>query len=426
MGPRRFPPPMPNDVFYPTQLPELNLLTTFGLLLAVGVLGGLLAKRLAWLPTITGFMAVGLAIGPQGLGLLKVHDLVTAAPLVDVALGLILFRLGASLHPLALVKSRPLVVSGLTESLLTFGTIVALMLWLGTSPVVAVLAAAIAVSSSPAVLIHVSHELHAKGPTLSAAMSMVTLNNVLSFLLYTAALPFALKELSADWFTILGLPAYQMLGAVLLGVVVAFVITRIGALTQADDGHYRFALVVGGVMLCVGLSAALQVSLLFSSLTLGLASRGMQRRARLASVELGAGADVFFIVLFVFAGANLHLKDLWLFAPAALAFVGARVLAKLLAVYGCGRAFGYKPRQSLAAGLMLVPMAGLAIGLVQQTIKLAPQAGHEVGVVVLAAVAVFETLGPPLVAFALRFAREVPDSPKGAVSDGAADSTPPA
>ncbi|MCB1987921.1 MAG: hypothetical protein KDE69_06120, partial [Burkholderiaceae bacterium] len=59
-------------------------------------------------------------------------------------------------------------------------------------------------------------------------------------------------------------------------------------------------------------------------------------------------------------------------------------------------------------------------------IKLAPQAGHEVGVVVLAAVAVFETLGPPLVAFALRFAREVPDSPKGAVSDGAADSTPPA
>ena len=74
---------------------------------------------------------------------------------------------------------------------------------------------------------------------------------------------------------------------------------------------------------------------------------------------------------------------------------------------------------------MLVPMAGLAIGLVQQTIKLAPQAGHEVGVVVLAAVAVFETLGPPLVAFALRFAREVPGSPSVLVGDGDADSAPP-
>jgi len=399
---------MPPDTFYPTELPALNVLSTFGLLLAVGVLGGLLAKRLAWLPTITGFMAVGLLIGPQGLGLLKAEGLLTAAPLVDVALGLILFRLGAALHPLALIKNRPLLITGLLESGLTFAAIAALMLWLGTPALVALLAAAIAVSSSPAVLIHVSHELHARGPTLSAALALVALNNVLSFVLYTAALPFALKAQQADWFTIIGLPLYQALGAVLLGVVLAFALVRIGTLTRNDDEHYRFALVVGGVMLCVGLSQAFQVSTLLAALTLGLASRGMQRRARLARKELGAGADLFFIVLFVFAGANLHLKDLWQLAPVALAFVAARVLAKLVAVMGCGRVFGYPVRQSWAAGLMLVPMAGLAIGLVQQTLKLAPDAGRDVSAIVLGAVAVFETLGPPVVAFALRLSGEAP------------------
>ncbi len=400
---------MPQELpFFPAELPALNLLTTFGLLLTVGTLGGLLAKRLAWLPTITGFMAVGLLIGPQGLGLLTYYNLSTAVPLVDIALGLILFKLGTALHPLALVRNRALVITSLVESLVTFGAILALMLWLGTSKVVAVLAASIAVSSSPAVLIHVSHELHARGPTQSAAMAMVALNNMLSFVLYTLALPVALMESSTDLLTVLGLPAYRMFGAMLLGLVVAFVVTRIGVLTQADDGHYRFALVVGAVMVCVGLSSAFNVSSLFASLTLGLASRGMQQRARLAHVPLGGGADLFFIVLFVFAGANLHLKDLWLFWPAALAFVAARVLAKLVSIYACGRVFGYSRRTVVAGGLMLLPMAGLAIGLVQQTVVLVPEVGHEIAAVVLAAVAVFETLGPPVVAFALRYAGEVP------------------
>ncbi len=400
---------MPQELpFFPAELPALNLLTTFGLLLTVGTLGGLLAKRVAWLPTITGFMAVGLLIGPQGLGLLTYYNLSTAVPLVDIALGLILFKLGTALHPLALVRNRALVITSLVESLVTFGAILALMLWLGTSKVVAVLAASIAVSSSPAVLIHVSHELHARGPTQSAAMAMVALNNMLSFVLYTLALPVALMESSTDLLTVLGLPAYRMFGAMLLGLVVAFVVTRIGVLTQADDGHYRFALVVGAVMVCVGLSSAFNVSSLFASLTLGLASRGMQQRARLAHVPLGGGADLFFIVLFVFAGANLHLKDLWLFWPAALAFVAARVLAKLVSIYACGRVFGYSRRTVVAGGLMLLPMAGLAIGLVQQTVVLVPEVGHEIAAVVLAAVAVFETLGPPVVAFALRYAGEVP------------------
>jgi Kef-type K+ transport system membrane component KefB len=378
----------------------------FGLLLAFGVLGGLLAARARWLPSITGFMILGLMIGPSGLGLLSGPALGDARVLVDIALGLILFKLGVTLHPVKAMRDKRLLLASLGEGLATFGAILALMLWIGAPAVVAVLAAAIAVSSSPAVLIHVAEELHAEGPALDNAQQLVAANNVLSFLLFSLALPVALVGERFDIRTSLVLPAYQMLGAVVVSVVVAWLVVSIARLTRLDEEHFRFALVVGAVMLTLGLSQAFKVSGLFAGLALGIACRWLQGRTRITRVELGGGGDVFFVILFVFAGANLHLHEALQYAPIALAFVGARIVAKLGAVYGFGLAFGIPQRQSLASGMLLIPMAGLAIGLVQTTTSLAPELGARISAIVLAAVAVFETIGPPIAAFALKMAGE--------------------
>lgn len=384
----------------------MNTQLVFGVLLAFGTLGGLLAARVRWLPTITGFMALGLIIGPSGLGVLSQNDLDSARGLVDVALGLILFKLGATLHPWLALRNRSLIVTSLAESGLTFVVILGLMLWLDAMPVVAVLAAAIAVSSSPAVLIHVVEELHAEGPTVDTAEALVAMNNVLAFLLFSLALPFALYDAQAGISMALLLPAYQMLGAVAVSLAVAWLVTRIARLTRKDELHFRFALVVGAVMLTLGLAVALKVSSLFAALSLGIACRWLQGRSRLTRVEFGGGADLFFIILFVFAGANLHLGEVVQYAPLAIAYVVARTVAKLMAVYGCGVAFGDPHRRSLATGMLLVPMAGLAIGLVQTISGLMPVLGSQVAAVVLAGVAMFETIGPPLAAFALRMSGE--------------------
>jgi Kef-type K+ transport system membrane component KefB len=412
--------------FYPAAWPPLSLLALFGLVVAFGTLGGLLAKRISWLPTITGFMAVGLLIGPSGLGLLSAGDLERAQPLIDVALGLILFKLGTSLHPRMLWRTPALLLTSLTESLLTFAGVLALLMALGMGAMAAVISASIAVSSSPSVLIHVSHELHAKGPTLETAKALVALNNVFAFVLFTFALPFALHQADVGLRTAVLLPVYQLLGAVLLGLLVAWVATLIGRFTKSDDAHYRFALIVGAVMMAIGLAGMFQVSPLFSTLTLGIACRWLQRRTRLAHVDFGASSDLFFIILFVLAGARLHVAEVIHYAPLALAFVFVRSLAKVASVYGCGRRFGYPPHQAVSAGLLLVPMAGLAIGLVQSTTHLLPEMAGQVGAVVLAAVAVFETLGPPIAAYALRLSGDVPRVRKDAAHRSAPVAAPPA
>jgi Kef-type K+ transport system membrane component KefB len=386
----------------PSAWPSMNLMLVFGILLAFGTLGGLLAARVRWLPTITGFMALGLIVGPSGLGILSQEALDGSRVLVSIALGLILFQLGAALHPWQALQNRALLVTSLLESGLTFVAIFGLAIWIGSPPIVAMLAAAISVSSSPAVLMHVAHEMHAEGPTVDAAESLVAMNNVLAFLLFSLALPFALADSKVSLLTAMMLPIYQMLGAIAVSMVVAWLVTRIALLTRREESHFRFALVVGGVMLALGLAEAFKVSSLFAALSFGIACRWLQGESRLTRVAFGGGGDLFFIILFVFAGANLHLHDLVTYAPVAAACVLARTLAKTTSVYGCGLVFGYTHRQSVAAGLLLVPMAGLAIGLAQTTSSLMPALGAQVSALVLSAVAVFETLGPPIAALALR------------------------
>jgi Kef-type K+ transport system membrane component KefB len=387
----------------PAAWPQPNALTVFGILLSFGVLGGLLAARARWLPSITGFMVLGLMIGPSGLGLLTEQALTDSRVLVDIALGLILFKLGATLHPIKAIRDTRLVVTSLIEGIGTFVAVLALMVFVGSPPIMAALAAAIAVSSSPAVLIHVAEELHASGPTVNHAESLVAINNVLSFVLFSLTLPFALATEQVELTTALLLPAYQMGGAVLIALAVAWLAVSISKLTRPGEEHFRFALVVGAVTATLGLAQIFQASTLFAGLSLGIACRWMQGRTRIARVEFGGGGDVFFVILFVFAGANLHISDVIRYAPIALALVAVRTVVKMGAVYGIGRSFGTERRSALAGGMLLVPMAGLAIGLVQTTTQLMPELGARISAIVLAAVAVFETMGPPLAAFALRF-----------------------
>ena len=46
-----------------------------------------------------------------------------------------------------------------------------------------------------------------------------------------------------------------------------------------------------------------------------------------AGIEFGASFELFFIVLFVYAGANLHVTEILEQWPAVLVFVGARAAA---------------------------------------------------------------------------------------------------
>jgi Kef-type K+ transport system membrane component KefB len=391
-----------------------NTIMVFGVLLLFGVAGGLVANRVKWMPTITAFMTLGAIIGPHGLGLITKPVLSGSLVLIDIALGLILYRLGSMLHPRAMLKSRRLMATAGVSISITFICTFALVVALGYNGTLAALIGAIAVSSSPSVLVHVADELGAKGPITDRAKSLVTLNNLASFLIFSLALPFAMITPERALDDVFLLPLYQLALGGFVGVGVAWMAHRITRLLRPRDEHYRFAIVIGAVMLALGLSSTLGASSLFAPLVLGVATRGFETsKANLTRQGLGEGGDLFYIILFVMAGAKINFAALvetgftpfFLFVVrTAGIFAGVYLAARLMT----GALRGAQERmQFLSTSLLLVPMAGMAIGLVVTLSELVPEMGYQVSAIVYAMVALFETVGPFAAMHAFRMAGEV-------------------
>ncbi len=391
--------------FLPQQSLTMTPLLSFGVLLVTGALGGYLAHRWSWLPSITGFMLVGFCVGPSGMGLLNYDTLKEARILIDIALALILYRLGSTLDLRFIRQSPRLLLVALVESSLTFAAIFSLAHLLGFSAVISAVIAAILISSSPAVLLHVAHEVGAKGPVTESAKTLVALNNLMSFLVFVLVIPALLLHENASWQQVILQPMYLLLGSCLLGLLIGLGLHLIVSRT-AKAAQYKLALVVGALMLTLGLAQQLQLSMLFAPLIVGIVVRSVEQDVVVSSMEFGSAFELFFIVLFVFAGASLHLKELIEYAPVIVLLVLARSLVKVLAVAIALR-LGLQPwRSSTATGLLLIPMAGLAIGLVQTSSKLVPEQAPIIVAVVLGAVTLFETFGPPIAAFAFGLAGE--------------------
>lgn len=392
--------------FLPTWPLKINDFLLFGLLLGAGILGGHLASRTNFLPRISGYIAAGFVLGPSVLGVLNQELLGSARLFTDIALGLILFELGRLLDLSALRRQPWLIGSSVLESALSFLFVYLAVRAFGVSPMGAALVATLGISSSPAVILLVTRQLGARGPVTQNAIALVALNNIIAFFVFIAVLPILHIQQQAGVTTVLLQPVYQFLGSAVMGFVLArslvWAAKRVG-----PSESVQFALVIGAIIAALGLAKMLNVSGLLALLTLGLLSRNLDKERRLLHVEFGHGGELFFLLLFVVTGANLHLEELGSAGLIAIAFVVARLVAKLVAVYGPMRRSGLPPLQSGMLGLTLVPMAGLAIGLTEVTYAMYPQFGRELAAIVLAAVALLETIGPILTTYALKKAGEV-------------------
>ncbi len=372
-----------------------NTFFVFGLFLMLGVLSAILGNRIKGMPTITSFMILGLLIGPYGLKLLTQEVLETAHVLIDVALGLILYKLGNMLHPQAMIKSKKLMIISLSESLFTFVAVFLAVIILGYGPALSALIGAIAVSSSPAVLVHVASELNAKGPVTERAKSLVALNNLFSFMIFSIVIPFAMTNADHTFNDVLFLPIYRLLGGAAVGMLVAWLAVKMAKMLKDHDNHYRFAIIIGAVMVTIGLSSTLHMSSLLAPLILGIATRWFETsKNNLSKVELGESGDLFFIVLFVMAGAKIDPAGLWEAGFAVILLVAMRSLGKFAGIFFVMPYMGFERTQSKATALLLTPMAGMAIGLVATTSTLVPEMGVKIATIVFATIAVFETIGP--------------------------------
>jgi len=200
-------------------------------------------------------------------------------------------------------------------------------------------------------------------------------------------------------------PLYRLIGSLLVGLIFGWCL-HFAVINTRQAGQYRLALVIGTIMLAIGLANETQLSMLLIPLVVGVTARSIEKENIVSELAFGPAFELFFIVLFVLAGAKLHVRELIEFAPAVFALVLARTFAKTMGVTAVTALLRKPLRYGISSGLLMVPMAGLAIGLANTSRTMFMQHASLISAMVFGAVAIFETIGPPVAAFAFRLAWE--------------------
>jgi Kef-type K+ transport system membrane component KefB len=378
----------------------------FGVLIVAGLVGGEFAQRILHLPRITGYVLIGVVLGPSGLVLIDDPLLGQSAIFVDIALGLILFELGRRLNIDWLLRDRWLLAAGLLESTLAFGAVFLTLLAFELAAVYAALAAAIGVSTSPAVALVMARELRAEGQLTDRLLHLVAVNSVIAFTLATVLLSWVHREYEADWMIAALHPLYLLVGS--FGI--AYVIAACGLLLLRMTGKHperQFVVLLGLVVVTVGACTMLELSVLLALLALGVLVRRLDRRQDLLPVDIGRIGTVFFMVLFVVVGASVPLTYLVTGGWLALVYMLSRFIGKSLGIMLVTPFSGARPGSAGLLAIALVPMSGFALAMVQDTARVYPEFGAELAPIVLSAVLILEVVGPVAVQFALRQAGEV-------------------
>lgn len=381
----------------------------FGLILLIGLIGGQLAAYTRFLPRISGYLAIGILLGPSALDVIDQSLLLEARVYVDIALGLIVFELGRHLDFNWLRHDRWILPMGAAESGLTFFLIMAALVLAGVPPIEATLAAAIGVGTSPSIVLLVVDELRAEGQVTRRALSLVAINNIISLLLFTALLPLVHRHQSADWLTTIGHPLYLLIGSIILGYLF-YAVTAQFARFVGKNATQQFILMLASVILAIAIAKNLNLSILMTLITFGVASRNLDPRRIFMEVDFGFVSHIFVVVLFVVTGASLQWEYFDTAAWTVAAYAVARVLGKFFGVRLLAGRSRLSLRQATMLGLALTPLAGVALGLTLSVTDLYPELGARLAMVVVSAVAVFHIVGPILTQVALIFAGETADA----------------
>ncbi|MCC7487721.1 MAG: cation:proton antiporter [Burkholderiales bacterium] len=394
---------------WPAFLPEPSLsgntLLLFGLLLLAGYGGGELARRVLRAPRIVGYVLVGIVLGAGGLNVLDQALVRDSWIFVEIGLALVLFELGRRLDLAWLKNDRWLLATGLFESAAAFGCVYFALARFGVEPIYAALAAAIGVSTSPAVVLLVAQELRSEGQVTERALNLTALNSIVAFVLTTVLTSWVHHEHRAGWLLAVLQPVYSLAGSLVLAYAGGWTALWL-ARWIGKHAERQLVILLAVVVLAIGVARMFGVSVLLTLLALGMFVRNFDERHDLVPVDLAAIGQVFFVVLFVVSGAKLTPASLVTGGTLAAVFVLARFTGKSLGVMGLTYFTGARRGSAGLLCLALTPMSGVALALVHGTETLYPEFGAQLAAIVAAAVLVLELAGPFAVQFALRRAGE--------------------
>ena len=406
---------------------EFSALTLLGIVTIIGYYMGHTA-RLVKLPSIIGYMILGVILGPSVLHLISEPAMEHLSFITEIALGLVAFSIGAELSISSLKRLGPGIVSIIfAESFAAFFVVTGLVYLLTRDFPMALIFGAMAPASAPAGTVAVIQEYKAKGNLTKALYAVVGFDDGLAIIIFGFAAALAKNLLIAEATGQNGsilpalLPPLKEIGLCLLvGGIVGFAFCQM--VRKLESSKDILIIIFGAVLIVTGLSLRWHLSLIMTNMVVGFVLVNTRREALVHRVmaPLPNIMPLIFIMFFCLAGAHLELASLPALGALGVVYVLGRS-AGLIGGARIGAMLGHvDSKVKKYIGLGILSQAGVAIGLslivkhefallnAEFNIPHALKIGTTVLTTVTATCIFFEIIGPILTKIALSKAGEIP------------------
>ncbi len=384
-----------------------NLIFGVGALLLAGFVGGKIATKVR-LPSISGYIAAGLILGPSILNVVPDHIVESLAPIPHIALGLIAITIGAEFRISKLrATGRNILIITTVQLIATFAAVTVALRVFGAPLPMALLLGAIASATAPAATVAIATELRARGPLVSTLFGVVALDDAFCITLFGFVMAFAAVLVGGATSTgpaaMILHPLREILVSVVIGAVAGYVVHRL--VVHRRSNNEIIVVVLGFVLLTSGITVSIHVSPLIANMTMGFVLINMSAKNSRIMRILEPLSPPIYAAFFALAGTELDIRTLAATGVLGLVYLLARAVGK----YGGAYVGASVARESTITrkylGLGLLPQAGVAIGLIliledTPTFTQLPYMQQMVNIV-LASILVNEIVGPPLAKLAL-------------------------
>ncbi|MCK4511485.1 cation:proton antiporter [bacterium] len=348
-------------------------LLLLGIVAIVGFYFGRAAK-LARLPSLIGFMVLGVLLGPSAFGYFHEGNLESLTFITEIALGFVAFSIGAELNLRALRHLGKGIISViLVESFAAFFIVTLVVYLITRSWPVALLFGAVAPASAPAGTVAVIQECKAKGSLTTALYAVVGFDDGLAILIFGFAAALArrillgstLGAISAHQsvFAAMWEPTLEIVGSLLIGAALGFVFCLL--VRKLHAGRDMLIMAFGTVLVATGVSLHFGLSLILTNMAAGFVLTNTRRESfvRRATDPLREIMPLLFILFFCLAGAHLRLSELPKLGAVGLAYILARSFGKIGGSRLGGALGRIEPKMKKWIGPGILSQAGVAIGL---------------------------------------------------------------
>ncbi|MFQ5615820.1 MAG: cation:proton antiporter, partial [Anaerolineales bacterium] len=396
---------------------QSNTLSMIGLLIAVAFLGSKIFQRFG-IPQVVGFIAIGVLHGPSFLNVVPLELGDQLIFISEIALGLIGFDMGSHLLFSDLRRlGRSIAFILLFEALGTFVIVTAGVYAITQSLHTALIFGALSSATAPAATVDVLAEHDAKGPLTTSLLAVVGLDDALSLLLYSIAAALAESVLvgseAPSLIQILELPVIEIGGSLVLGIAMGLALDLV--MRRMKSRHDAMAISIAFVFLAVGLSETLELSLILTTMAMGIVVANFEpEHCRNIRYTIEQAGPVIYVLFFALIGARFQISLLPTMGLLGIAYVVLRSFGKFTGAWLGGRIGKAEPVVRDNLGFGLLSQAGVAIGLaIASANRFSPlgEEGKALGSLIInvitATTFLVQIIGPIFVKFAIGRAGEI-------------------